>query len=66
MASFSQVGGLILAPIGFALVGVAAARLGVATVLSFGAAWIIGSTAVVLALSSIRTHETVEPASAGG
>jgi hypothetical protein len=64
VASFSQVGSLILAPIGFALVGFAAARVGVAPILWFGAAWIIGSTAVVLTLSSIRTHETVEAAAA--
>jgi MFS family permease len=66
VASYSQVGSLVLAPIGFALVGFAAAALGVAAILWFGAAWIIGSTAVVLTLSSIRTHETLEPASATG
>jgi MFS family permease len=66
VASYSQVGSLVLAPIGFALVGFAAAKVGVAAVLWFGAAWIIGSTAVVLTLSSIRTHETLEPASATG
>jgi hypothetical protein len=54
VASYSQVGSLALAPIGFALVGFAAAKVGVAAVLWFGAAWIIGSTAVVLTLSSIR------------
>jgi MFS transporter len=57
VASYSQMASLVLAPAGFALVGFAAARVGVAAILWFGAAWTVGSTAAVLALPSIRTHE---------
>ena len=59
VASYSQVGALVAAPVGFAVAGVAADRLGLSTVLWFGAAWILASTAIVVALPAIRLHGAV-------
>lgn len=56
VAAYSQIGSLILAPIGFAAAGFAAKSTSIATVLWAGAAWIVASTAVVVALPSIREY----------
>lgn len=56
VASYSQVGALVAAPVGYAVVGVAADLLGLSRVLWFGSAWIVASTAVVTALPAIRLH----------
>ena len=60
VASYTQVGSLLLAPLGMAAVGAAAGAFGVAAVLWFGAAWTLLSTAAMLGLSAIRSHETIE------
>jgi predicted MFS family arabinose efflux permease len=51
----SSVATLVLAPLGFALAGPAAAAFGVAAVLGFGAAWIVATTAAVLLLGDLRS-----------
>lgn len=56
VASYSQVGSLVAAPVGFAVVGFATEGLGLSTVLWFGAAWIVVSTAVVVTLPAVRLH----------
>jgi MFS family permease len=60
VASYNQVGSLLLAPAGMAAVGAAAAAFGTGPVLWFGAVWVVVSTALILGLSAIRGHETVE------
>lgn len=56
VTAYSQVGSLVLAPIGFAVVGYVAQILGVATLLWAGAAWIVVSSLVVVALPPIRSY----------
>ncbi|MCP9486904.1 MAG: MFS transporter [Gaiellaceae bacterium MAG52_C11] len=54
VAAYGSVGGLVLAPVGYAVVGSLAAAVGIDWVLAGGAAWIVVSTLVVVALPSIR------------
>jgi MFS family permease len=56
VASYSQIGTLVLAPIGYATVGFVAEAVGISAVLWAGAAWIVASTLIVIALPAIRTH----------
>jgi hypothetical protein len=49
----SSVGMLVLAPLGFALAGPAAALAGVPAVLAFGAAWTVATTLLVLAFGGL-------------
>jgi MFS family permease len=56
VAAYNQIGSLILAPIGFATVGLVAEQTGVAAVMWAGAFWIVASTAVVVAVPSIRRY----------
>jgi MFS family permease len=56
VAAYSQIGTLILAPLGYAVVGFIAQAVGVPTVLWGGAAWITVSTLIVIALPSIRHY----------
>jgi hypothetical protein len=69
VAAYSQLGTLILAPLGYAVVGFIAQSVGVPIVLWTGAIWIAASTAVVIAIPSIRRYRpplaaTVAPAGA--
>lgn len=52
--AYGSIGALVLAPLGFAATGFAAQAVGTGPVLWFGAAWVVVSTAVVLAVPSIR------------
>ena len=54
VAAYGSLGGLVLAPVGLAAVGYVAAAVGTGTVLSVGAAWIVASTVVVVALPCMR------------
>jgi MFS family permease len=54
VSSYVSLGGLVLAPLGYAVVGPLGEWLGVAPVLWCGAVWIVGSTAFVVALPSVR------------
>jgi Transmembrane secretion effector len=56
VASYNQVGSLILAPLGYAVVGIIAEHIGISTTLWAGAAWIVASTITVLALPALRTY----------
>jgi MFS family permease len=56
VASYSQIGTLVLAPIGYATVGFVAEAVGISAVLWAGAAWIVASTLIVIALPAIRNH----------
>lgn len=61
VAAYSQVGSLVLGPIGFAGVGFVAGWIGVSNTLWIGAAWIVASTAVVLALPTFRHYQGTLP-----
>lgn len=54
VSAYGSLGSLVLAPLGFALVGPLAEWLGISTLLWLGAAWIVAATAVVLSVPSIR------------
>ncbi len=54
VAAYGSVGTLVLAPLGFAVVGLVADAVGVGNVLWAGAAWVVASTVVVVVLPSIR------------
>jgi hypothetical protein len=56
VAAYAQVGSLALAPAGYAVVGLLAGRYGTAPVLWTGAAWVVCSTAIVVALPPIRSY----------
>jgi MFS family permease len=56
VAAYSQIGSLILTPIGFASVGFVAQRIGISATLWAGAIWIVASTAVVVSLPAIRRY----------
>ncbi|MFL5954889.1 MAG: MFS transporter [Gaiellaceae bacterium] len=60
VAAYSQIGTLVLAPIGFVAVGLLAEKTSVAAVMWAGAVWILASTAIVVAVPSIR-HYRAEP-----
>lgn len=66
VAAYSQVGSLVLGPVGYAGVGYVASRVGVSETLWAGAGWIVASTALVLALPTLRRYRSAvpEPASA--
>jgi MFS family permease len=67
VAAYSQLGSLVLGPLGFALVGLVANEIGVSATLWIGAVWIFCSTAIVISLPALRTYRTVgehRPASA--
>jgi MFS family permease len=66
VAAYSQVGSLVLGPLGFAVVGFVAEAIGLSTTLWIGAAWIVASTAVVVSLPALRGYRAViaEPAAA--
>ncbi|HET7571189.1 MAG TPA: MFS transporter [Gaiellaceae bacterium] len=56
VSSLGSVGTLALAPLAYAVVGPIADRIGLAAPLWFGAAWILCSTAAVLAVPAIRSY----------
>ena len=59
VAAYSQLGSLVLGPLGFALVGVVASEIGVSATLWIGAVWIVSSTAIVLSLPALRSYRPV-------
>lgn len=61
VASYNQVGSLILAPLGYAVVGIVAGHIGVSTTLWAGAVWIVASTLAVLALPALRSYRAPTP-----
>lgn len=61
VAAYGSLGSLILAPIGYAVVGPVAGRFGVDSVLWAGAGWIVLSTLAVIALPSIRAIRSGVP-----
>jgi MFS family permease len=56
VAAYSQLGSLVLAPLGYAVVGFIAADIGVSATLWIGAAWIACSTAIVVSLPALRSY----------
>jgi MFS family permease len=62
VVAYGSLGGLVLAPVGLAAVGYIAAAVGIGTVLSAGAAWIVASTIVVVALPCMRNVPAAVPA----
>jgi hypothetical protein len=64
-------GALLFVPLGYAVVGPVAARIGVGAALWVGAVWVIVSTAALLTVPGIRTlrrqdaAETLRSAAAG-
>lgn len=61
VAAYSQLGSLVLAPLGYGAVGFVAQDIGVSTTLWIGAAWIIASTSAVLALPALRGFRPTRP-----
>jgi hypothetical protein len=57
VASWAQLGGLVLMPLALAVAGPVAAAVGGGPVLLAGAVWLVVSTAVVLALPVVRTAD---------
>jgi hypothetical protein len=55
VASYGSLGSLVLTPLAFVLVGYLASMFGISAVLWAGAAWIVASTALLVALPSIRS-----------
>lgn len=64
VSGLGSVGTLVLAPVAFAAVGPIADAVGLAAPLWFGAAWIVASTAAVLAVPAIRRYGEAQPAPA--
>ncbi len=66
VAAYSQLGSLVLGPLGYAGVGFVAEAIGLSTTLWVGAAWIIAPTAIVVSLPALRGYRAtiVEPAPA--
>ena len=62
VSAYGSLGSLVLAPLGFALVGPLAGWVGIDTMLWFGAAWIVAATTVVLSVPSIRQLRATDPA----
>lgn len=56
VTAYSQVGSLVLAPVGFAVVGYLAQIVGISALLWAGAAWIVLSSLVVIVLPPIRGY----------
>jgi MFS family permease len=61
VAAYSQVGSLVLGPVGFAVVGFVAEAIGLSTTLWIGASWIVASTAIVISLPALRGYRVVPP-----
>lgn len=70
VSAYGWLGALLFAPLGYALAGPAADWIGVATTLWVGAAWVLVSTGLVLAVPGIRrlqrTDLPSEPAAVPG
>lgn len=64
VAAYSQLGTLVLGPLGFAVVGFVADAIGLSTALWTGAIWIVASTAIVLSLPSLRGYRPIVPKAA--
>ena len=56
VAAYGSLGAFALGPLGLAAAGPAAALLGSRTVFGFGALWLLGATAVVLTVPSVRRN----------
>jgi hypothetical protein len=54
-SAYGWLGALLFFPLGYAVVGPVAARIGVDATLWVGAAWVIASTAALLGVRGIRT-----------
>jgi len=55
VSAYGWLGALLFVPLGYAVVGPVAARIGVGATLSVGAVWVIVSTAALLTVPGIRT-----------
>jgi MFS family permease len=60
VSAYGWLGALLFAPLGYALAGPVADWLGVATTLWVGAAWVLVSTSLVLAVPSIRSLQRTD------
>ena len=55
VSAYGWLGALLFVPLGYAVVGPVAARIGVGATLRVGAVWVIVSTAVLLTVPGIRS-----------
>jgi MFS family permease len=60
VSAYGWLGALVFAPLGYALAGPVAARVGVATTLWLGAAWVLVSTGLVVAVPGIRRLRRID------
>jgi hypothetical protein len=60
VSAYGWLGALVFAPLGYALAGPVSNWIGVATTLWVGAAWVLVSTGLILAVPGIRSLQRTE------